>query len=160
MNVTATLFVFLLVLAGVALLYFLIQQRLNDISDRLNKMQLPAVKKPGRSADDLRRDLASARDQLVVLEAKLVTEAREALSAEEIQTFELVRKKIKTGIEKLKQSGEWIGLPFDFEWPELQARLPRLDALYRRVVEAEMARLNGEVLAEVDGEIRTDKGPV
>lgn len=144
MNLTATLFVFLLVLAGVALLYVLIQQRLNDISDRLSKMQTPATKKPGRSADDVRRDLAAARDQLVVLEAKLVTEAREELSEEEIKTFEQARKKIKASIDKLKQSGDWIGLPFDFEWSELQARLPRLDALYRRAVEAEMARIQSE----------------
>lgn len=145
MNVMATLFVFLLVLAGVALLYFLIQQRLNDISDRLNKIQSPAAKKPGRSADDVRRDLAAARDQLVVLEARLVTEAREELHAEEIQNFEQARKKIKACIDKLKQSGEWIGVPFDFEWPELQARLPRLDNLYRKAVEAEMARIHVEM---------------
>lgn len=144
MNLIAMLLVFVLVLAGVALLYVLIQQRLNDISDRLSKIQTPAVKKPGRSADDVRRGLAAARDLLVVLEAKLVTEAREELSAEELDTFEQARKKIKASIDKLKQSGDWIGLPFDFEWPELQARLPRLDALYRRAVEAEIARLNGD----------------
>lgn len=143
MDVTATLFVFLLVLAGVAVLYLLIQQRLNDISDRLSKLQ-PLAARLGPSPEDLRRELAAARDQLVVLEARLVTEAPEVLSAEDIQTFEQARKKIKASIEKLKQTGEWIGLPFDFEWTELQARLPKLDTLYRQAVEAEMARINNE----------------
>lgn len=144
MNVLATLFVLLLVLAGVAVLYLLIHQRLNDISDRLSNIQTPAAKKAGPSAEDVRRELAAARDQLVVLEAKLVTEAPEALSTEDIQTFEQARKKIKASIDKLKQSGDWIGLPFDFEWTELKARLPKLDTLYRQAVEAEMARINSE----------------
>ncbi len=142
MNLTASLFVFVLVVAGVALLYVLIQQRLNDISDRLSKMQSPTPQKQARPADDVRRELAATRDQLVLLEARLVKEAPEELSAEDLQSFERARKKAKSCIEKLKQSGDWVGVPFDFEWPELQARLPRLDALYRRAVEAEVARIN------------------
>lgn len=141
MNLTATLFVFLLVVAGVALLYVLIQQRLNDISDRLGKLQTPAPKQT-RPADDVRRELAAARDQLVLLEARLVTQAVEELNTEDIQSFERARKKVKACIDKLKQSGDWVGVPFDFEWPELQARLPRLDALYRRAIEVEVARIN------------------
>lgn len=144
MNLTATFFVFVLVMAGVAVLYLLIQQRLNDIYERLSKMQAPAAKKPVRSPEDVRRDLASARDQLVVLEARLITEDREALSAEEIEVLEQARKKIKSSIEKLKQADEWIGVPFDFEWFEIRARLPRLDALYRRAIEAELSRLDGD----------------
>lgn len=133
-----------LVLVGVGLLYLLIQQRLSDILDRLGKLQQPAPLKPQRSADDVRRELAAARDQLVVLEARLVRDACEDLTPDDVASFEQARKRAKASIEKLKQSGDWIGLPFDFEWPELQARLPRLDALYRKVVEAEVARLNGE----------------
>ncbi len=144
MNLNATLFVFLLIMAGVGLLYLLIQQRLNEISARLSSMQAPATQKPARSSDDVRRALAVAQDQLVVLEARLVSEALETLATEDIQTFEQARKKVKTCIDKLKASGEWIGLPFDFEWPELQARLPRLDALYRQAVAEEVARLNAE----------------
>lgn len=148
MNITAMLLVFVLVLVGGALLYLLIQQRLSDILDRLTKLQQPQPQpqKQVRSADDVRRDLAAARDQLVVLEARLVRDACEDLTPEDVESFEQARKKAKACIDKLKQSGDWIGLPFDFEWPELQARLPRLDALYRKVVEAEVARLNGETL--------------
>ncbi len=142
MNLTATLFVFVLVVAGVALLYVLIQQRLNDISDRLSKLQTPAAPKKARPVDDVRRELAAARDQLAVLEARLVKDATEELSEEDIKSFELARKMAKTCIDRLKQSGDWIGVPFDLEWPELQARLPKLDALYRRAVEAEVARIN------------------
>ncbi len=101
------------VLAGVALLYVLIQQRLNDISERLSKIQTPAGKKPLRSTNDVRRELAAARDPLAVLEAKLVADSRDEMSPEEIHTFEQARNKIKASIDKLKQSGDWVGVPFD-----------------------------------------------
>jgi hypothetical protein len=44
---------------------------------------------------------------------------------------ELARKNIKHCIDELKQSGEWLGLPFDFEWNEMVDRVPKVISLYR-----------------------------
>jgi hypothetical protein len=36
-----------------------------------------------------------------------------------------------------------MGLPFDLEWPEIQVRQPKLNELYRKFVEAQIAKAEG-----------------
>ena len=68
----------------------------------------------------------------MVLEAELSTSKRESLTTEELESIDRARKTIKACIEELKLSGDWIGLPFDFEWTEMLARLPNVNTLYRK----------------------------
>ena len=130
-NFLLIIIVFLiLILMSFILFYFYTQQSLRDISSRLDNMQPIDTNK--RSPEVIRRERAYCHDQLVLLEAELSTSKRESLTPEELDSIDRARKTIKACIEDLKQSGEWIGLPFDFEWPEMLARLPNVNTLYRK----------------------------
>jgi hypothetical protein len=45
------------------------------------------------------------------------------------------RDAIKLCNDELKHTGEWVGIPFDFEWTEMFSRLPTLKARYAASVE-------------------------
>jgi hypothetical protein len=129
-NFLLIIIVFLiLILMSFILFYFYTQQSLRDISNRLNTLQPSDANK--RSPETIRRERAYCHDQLVVLEAELSTSRRESLTTEELESIDRARKTIKACIEELKHSGDWIGLPFDFEWTEMLARLPNVNTLYR-----------------------------
>ncbi len=121
----------LLILAMMCFLlyYFYIQQSLAGISHQLASLQSPQVLQ--RGPDLIRREKAYRHDQLVLLEADLSNYPRAFLNEEEMAVVELARKNIKHCIDELKQSGEWLGLPFDFEWNEMVDRVPKVISLYR-----------------------------
>ena len=121
----------LLILAMMCFLlyYFYIQQSLAGISHQLASLQSPQVLQ--RGPDLIRREKAYRHDQLVLLEADLSNYPRAFLNEEEMAVVELARKNIKHCIDELKQSGEWLGLPFDFEWSEMVDRVPKVISLYR-----------------------------
>lgn len=135
--VVILLLTFLLVL--VILLYFYTQQGFRDLVSRIAQdpasAQGQAASKGARNHDSLRRERSVAHDKLVLLEAELSINPREALTPEEIETFESSRKTIKACNDGLKTMGNWIGLPFDLEWVEIQQRQPKLNELYRLFVE-------------------------
>ena len=132
MSSTFVLFILFFMLICVVLFYVFTQQSLNDISSRLNRLQ-PAAP-VARTPDVIRRDRAYSHDQLVLLEAELSTTGREDLTEGEVQDIDKARKKIKTCVDELKASGDWIGLPFDFEWTEILDRLPQVNTLYRKAI--------------------------
>jgi hypothetical protein len=78
-----------------------------------------------------------AHDQLVLLEADLTNNPREELTPEELASIDQISKTIRTCIAQLKKSDDWIGLPFDFEWTDILARLPRVNTLYRQAIAVE-----------------------
>jgi hypothetical protein len=136
--VVILLLTFLLVL--VILLYFYTQQGFRDLVSRIAQDPASAqgqagAAKSARNPDSLRRERSVAHDKLVLLEAELSVNPREALTPEEIETFESSRKTIKACNDGLKTMGNWIGLPFDLEWVEIQQRQPKLNELYRLFVE-------------------------
>jgi hypothetical protein len=114
MSSTFILFILFFMLICVVLFYVFTQQSLNDISSRLNRLQPTAP--VARTPDVIRRERAYSHDQLVLLEADLSTTGREDLTEGEVQDIDKARKKIKICVDELKASGDWIGLPFDFEW--------------------------------------------
>jgi hypothetical protein len=128
------------VLICVVLFYFFTQQSLNDISKRLNKMQKP--ERISRTPDAIRRERAYSHDQIVILEAQLITEGREDLTEAEMQEIDKARKKIKSCADELRALGDWIGLPFDLEWNDILDRLPVLNRLYRKAIAAQTEALN------------------
>jgi hypothetical protein len=54
------------------------------------------------------------------------------LTEEELKMFDVARHQIKSCIAGLKSSGEWVGLPFEYEWTEMLDRLPNVLGLYRK----------------------------
>ena len=135
MSSTFILLILFFMLICVVLFYVFTQQSLNDISSRLNRLQPTAP--VARTPDVIRRERAYSHDQLVLLEADLSTTGREDLTEAEVQNVDKARKKIKTCVDELKASGDWIGLPFDLEWTEILDRLPNVNSLYRKAIVAQ-----------------------
>ena len=125
------------------LYHFFIQQSLREINNRLAQLQPPPSRR--RSNDEIRRERALAHDQLVLLEAGLSTQPRERLSADELENIDRYRSTIKSCIDELKLLGEWVGLPFDFEWTEMLERLPNVNQLYRKSVSETPDIIEGDV---------------
>lgn len=136
------LVILLVLMAAAVLMYYFTQQDLRNISARLSALDAP---KPasGRSPEVVRRERSAAFDTLVMLEASLNTQPREQLEPEELEVFETARRAIKASNAELKRLQDWMGLPYDLEWPDVKRRLPKAAALYRKAVEAAIAEGQG-----------------
>jgi len=146
----------LLILAMMCFLlyYFYIQQSLAGISHQLANLQ--STQALPRGPDLIRREKAYRHDQLVLLEAELSNYPRAFLTEEEMAVVEVARKNIKHCIDELKQSGEWLGLPFDFEWSEMVDRVPKVISLYRLTLAqsswGDTAQKQSEDVVDVSGQ--------
>ncbi|MEY3777886.1 MAG: hypothetical protein RL103_94 [Pseudomonadota bacterium] len=122
--------VLFILLAGFLIFYFQTQQNFKEINDKLEDIQHPHT--GPRSSESLRHELAVQHDVLVLLEAEISKNKRESLTEEELQSFDVARHKIKACIAGLKANGDWVGLPFEYEWVEMLERLPNVLSLYRK----------------------------
>lgn len=127
------IFLLFFLMAGLLVFYFQTQQSLREITHRVGQLQ-PQV--PMRSANAIRLERAAHQDRLVLMEADLNQSPRDALAEAEMLLVDQSRDAIKLCNDELKHTGEWIGLPFDFEWPEIFNRLPTLKARYAASIEA------------------------
>ena len=130
---SVSLLIIMLFIVGMlclVLYHFFIQQSLRDINNRLALLQPAPIQR--RGVEVIRRERAHAHDQLVLMEADLVTNPRPNLTSDELENIDKYRKTLKGCIEELKLSGEWMGIPFDFEWTEILDRLPVINVLYRK----------------------------
>jgi len=125
-------------LAGFLIFYFQTQQNFKEISEKLEEIQHPHT--GPRSTESLKHDLAVHHDLLVLLEADISKNKRESLTEDELKTFDVARHKIKACIAGLKANGDWIGLPFEYEWVEMLERLPNVLSLYRKAEADKQAR--------------------
>ncbi len=142
--VTVLLALLVLLLLVLLFLYFLTQQDLRNLNTKLQAMEKPLpASSHQRDPDSVRRERAAALDQLALLEASFSAQPREVLSPEELKVFEDARRVIKASNAELKRQAAWAGLPFDHEWAEVQERMPRTNALYRRAVEAAIQEAEG-----------------
>jgi hypothetical protein len=127
-----------ILLAGFLIFYFQTQQNFKEIAEKLEEIQHPHAGHP--SSEHLKRELAVHHDMLVLLEAEISKNKRESLEEEELQVFDVARHKIKACIAGLKANGDWIGLPFEYEWVEMLERLPNVLSLYRKAEAEKQAR--------------------
>jgi hypothetical protein len=132
-----------LLMAGILIFYFQTQQNFKEIGQRLEEIQHPHA--GPRSSETLKHELAVHHDLLVLLEAEISKNKRESLTEDELQVFDVARHKIKACIAGLKANGDWIGLPFEYEWVEMLERLPNVLSLYRK---AEAEKQSQELLNE------------
>ena len=130
--------VLFLLLAGFLIFYFQTQQNFKEISEKLEEIQHPHT--GPRSTESLKHDLAVHHDMLVLLEAEISKNKRESLTEDELKIFDVARHKIKACIAGLKANGDWIGLPFEYEWVEMLERLPNVLSLYRKAEADKQAR--------------------
>ncbi len=139
--------VLFILLAVFLIFYFQTQQNFKEISDKLEALQLPANN--SRSTEAFKRDLALQHDVLVVLEANISKNKRDSLTEDELKAFDVARTRIKACISGLKANGDWLGLPFDYEWAEMLDRLPNVLTLYRKAeAEKKALALEAEVSKE------------
>ncbi len=128
----AIVFILFFLMAGLLIFYFQTQQSLKDIADKMSKLQPQRVL---RFPNVIRQERAVCQDRLVLLEVDLTQNQRENLNDEEIQHVESARDAIKRCNDELKQTGDWMGTPFDFEWTEMFNRMPTLKSFYWASVE-------------------------
>ena len=140
-------------LAGFLIFYFQTQQNFKEISEKLEEIQHPHT--GPRSTESLKHDLAVHHDLLVLLEADISKNKREFLTEDELKTFDVARHKIKACIAGLKANGDWIGLPFEYEWVEMLERLPNVLSLYRKAEAEKQAR---ELAQEASSENKQQSG--
>jgi hypothetical protein len=124
--------------AGFLILYFQTQQSFLEITKKLEGIQ--PTQNAARSSEAFKRELALNHDKMVVLEADITKNKRESLTEEELKTFDVARNQIKKCIAGLKANGDWVGIPFEYEWVEMIDRLPNVLFLYRKA-EAEKQAL-------------------
>jgi hypothetical protein len=127
--------VLFILLAGFLIFYFQTQQNFKEITEKLEEIQHPHT--GPRSSESLKHDLAVQHD---VLEAEISKNKRESLTETELQSFDVARHKIKACIAGLKANGDWIGLPYEYEWVEMLERLPNVLSLYRKAEAEKQAR--------------------
>ncbi|MEY3638985.1 MAG: hypothetical protein RIR68_2118 [Pseudomonadota bacterium] len=137
--VIGILFVFL---AGFLVFYIQTQMNFKELQQKLEVMREPP--KANTTVENLKREMALHHDKLVLLEADISKNRRESLTEEELQTFDLARRKIRGCIAMLKSNGGWIGLPFEFEWTEMLERLPNLQNLYKKAELEKQALLQAQ----------------
>lgn len=137
--VIGILFVFL---AGFLVFYIQTQMNFKELQQKLEVMREPP--KANTNVENLKREMALHHDKLVLLEADISKNRRESLTEEELQTFDLARRKIRGCIAMLKSNGGWIGLPFEFEWTEMLERLPNLQNLYKKAELEKQALLQAQ----------------
>lgn len=134
MNLTLVLliFFFLAAVLGAAVFYYLTLQNLAAVKREVNKLRDQAD--DARSSALLRNERARCYQQLLALEADIQNRQRDSLSNEETAMVEVNREEIQNCVNALKQSGNWMGLPFDLEWQDMWDKLPQLKSLYRATV--------------------------
>jgi hypothetical protein len=134
MTIFSVFVIFLLffLMAGLLVFYFQTQQSLRDITNRVGQLQ-PQVAM--RSPNTIRMERAGHQDRLVLLEADLNQTPRDTLDETEMTLVDQSRDAIKLCNDELKHTGEWIGMPFDFEWTEVFSRMPTLKSRYAASVE-------------------------
>lgn len=134
MNLTLVLliFFFLAAVLGAAVFYYLTLQNLAAVKREVNKLRDQAD--DARSSALLRNERARCYQQLLALEADIQNRQRDSLSNEETAMVEVNREEIQNCVNALKQSGNWMGLPFDLDWQDMWDKLPQLKSLYRATV--------------------------
>lgn len=119
--------VILIVCVAMVFAYSQQTRRLQDIQNQLAKME-------EKRADLLRQERAGWLDPLILLEGTLNQTAHPSLDDATLQQIEAARVAVKDINDKLMQSREWMGAPFDLEWAEYFERMPTLKKLYQAVV--------------------------
>jgi hypothetical protein len=137
--VIGILFVFF---AGFLVFYIQTQMNFKELQQKLEVMREPP--KANTTVENSKREMALHHDKLVLLEADISKNRRESLTEEELQTFDVARRKIRGCITTLKSNGSWIGMPFEFEWTEMLERLPNLQNLYKKAELEKQALLQAQ----------------
>jgi len=123
-------FLFLMFIIMLFVLFQQYQQNIQfkEIQDRLREMR--RIEALEQEAAALRREKAVLLEPLNTLEAQIFAQKLNELAPEELMAIDDIRGKVKERTDSLKKIGQWMGPPFDLEWPELFEHLPIIKQLY------------------------------
>ena len=123
-------FLFLMFIIMLIVLFQQYQQNIQfkEIQDRLREMR--RIEALEQEAAALRREKAALLEPLNTLEAQIFQQKLNTLTPEELMAIDDIRGKVKERTDSLKKMGQWMGPPFDLEWPELLEHLPIIKQLY------------------------------
>ena len=123
-------FLFLMFIIMLFVLFQQYQQNIQfkEIQDRLREMR--RIEALEQEAAALRREKAVLLEPLNTLEAQIFAQKLNELAPEELMAIDDIRGKVKERTDSLKKMGQWMGPPFDLEWPELLEHLPIIKQLY------------------------------
>ncbi len=99
-----------------------------EIQDRLREIRHAEMLEQQSLA--LRSERSTFIDPLNVLEATLQNRNVKTLSDEELIFVDNARKRIKAINSTLVGNRQWMGAPFDLDWPEILERLPIIRSAY------------------------------
>ena len=131
MNLTLIILIFFFLAAVIvaSVFYYLTLQNLAAVKREVDKLRTQAD--DARASAVLRNERARCYQQLLALESGLQSQPRDSLNAEELAMVDINREEIRNCVEALKRSGNWMGLPYDLDWPDMWENLPALQKLYR-----------------------------
>lgn len=123
-------FLFVMFIIMLIVLFQQYQQNIQfkEIQDRLREMR--RIEALEQEAAALRREKAALLEPLNTLEAQIFEQKINELAPEELMAIDDIRGKVKERNDSLKKMGQWMGAPFDLEWPELLEHLPIIKQLY------------------------------
>ena len=101
---------------------------LRDIQHKLELAEVHARKL--KDPEVLRRERVAVLDPLMLIEAQLYSRKPQELREDELELISVARARVMEISEDLKSSPEWLGPPYDLEWPEYLERMPLLKTLY------------------------------
>jgi cell division protein FtsL len=132
------LFVIILILAMMliivvvfATLYVQQSGHIHEMESKLAAID-PQTAERQKQADALRRQRLEVVDPLMLLEAEFHQGLRKTLDEMELQHISEARDRVLQITQQLRDTGDWLGPPYDLEWVDYFDRLPEIKAVYMK----------------------------
>ncbi len=119
----------LIIVVVFATLYVQQSGYLQEIQNKLAKID-PQQAEKQKQAETLRRQRLEVVDPLMLLEAEFHQGIRNTLDEFEIQRVADARDRVMSITQQLRDLGDWLGPPYDLEWPDYFDRLPEIKNVY------------------------------
>lgn len=119
----------LIIVVVFATLYVQQSGYLQEIQNKLAKID-PQQAEKQKQAETLRRQRLEVVDPLMLLEAEFHQGIRNTLDEFDIQRVADARDRVMSITQQLRDLGDWLGPPYDLEWPDYFDRLPEIKNVY------------------------------
>ena len=119
----------LIIVVVFATLYVQQSGYLQEIQNKLANIDPKAAEKQ-KQAETLRRQRLEVVDPLMLLEAEFHQGSRNTLDELELQLIADARDRVMAITQQLRDIGDWLGPPYDLEWPDYFDRLPEIKTIY------------------------------
>ena len=119
----------LIIVVVFATLYVQQSGNLQEIQNKLAKIDPQQVERQ-KQAETLRRQRLEVVDPLMLLEAEFHQGLRTTLDEFDLQRVADARERVIAITQQLRDISDWLGPPYDLEWPDYFERLPEIKNIY------------------------------